>query len=105
MALNRARFRWRTLAGSVGLISLAAGADAPQQSWPLTSPTIVDLGVHQFGGVHAADARVAAAAWGDGPTDAGLEGPPQAAPIGASSFDVGAGGVVSLLDEVHRRLL
>jgi hypothetical protein len=83
----------------------AGGADAPQQSLVLGSPAVVDLGAHHFGATRGADARVASASWGDGPRDVGLENGRNQAPIGASSFDVGAGGAVTLLDEAHRRLL
>jgi hypothetical protein len=49
--------------------------------------------------------RVATARWGDGPLDVGLEKGRTLDPIGASSFDVDAGGTVFLLDEAHGRLL
>jgi hypothetical protein len=83
----------------------AGGATAAQSSLPLRQPVGVALGAHEFGAVRKADARVASAAWGDGPAQAGLEGGPQTTPIGATGFDVDASGVVSVLDEAHRRVL
>ena len=83
----------------------AGGADAPQQSLPIADATVVDLGAHGFGFTRTPDATVAAAAWGTGPRDVGLEEGRLQAPIGASSFDVGPDGAVNLLDEANRRLL
>ena len=83
----------------------AGGATAPQRSIRLASPISVDLGTHHFGDAHQPTARVATAHWGDGPADVGIEEGPQAAPVGASSFDVDAEGNVTVLDEAHRRLL
>lgn len=83
----------------------AAGELAPQRSLRLSSPVVVNLGTHRFGTAGPASTRVASAAWGDGPTDAGLEEGPQLEPIGASSFDVDAAGTVTVLDEAHKRLL
>lgn len=83
----------------------AGGAAAPQRSRRLTSPITVDLGAHRFGSATAPSQRVASAPWGDGPNDVGIEEGPQLTPIGASSFDVDSVGVVTVLDEAHKRLL
>jgi hypothetical protein len=83
----------------------AGGAAAPQRSLPLGSSVDVHLGPHAFGRTRAADARVAEAAWGDGPNDAGLEQGRNLPPIGGASFDVTRTGDVYVLDEAHRRLL
>ena len=83
----------------------AGGARAPQRSIRLPRPFEVDLGTHRFGDVSPADARVAQAAWGNGPAEPGIEEGPELQPIGASSFDVDTAGAVTVLDEAHRRLL
>jgi len=83
----------------------AGGASAPHRSLPLGQAIQVDLGTHRFGEPARADERVAAAAWGDGPSEAGLEQGRNVPPIGASAFDVDASGTVVLLDQAHRRLL
>ncbi len=83
----------------------AGGAAAPQRSLPLGQAATVSLGAHAFGNVRSADERVAAAAWGRGPADVGLEGGPEVQPVGASAFDVDASGTVSVLDEANKRLL
>jgi len=82
-----------------------AGALAPQRSRPLSAPVAIRLGTHVFGAARRASARVAAAAWGGGPDEVGLEQGPQLGPIGASSFDVDATGAVVVLDEANRRAL
>jgi hypothetical protein len=83
----------------------AGGPDAPQRSFPLRNTIEVDLGAHGFGREREADARVAEASWGDGPTQAALEQGKNLTPIGGSSFDVEAGGSIVVLDEANRRLL
>ena len=83
----------------------AGGASAPHRSLPLGRTIQIDLGTHRFGESTRADERVVAAAWGDGPNEAGLEQGRNGAPIGASAFDVDASGTVVLLDQAHRRLL
>ncbi len=83
----------------------AGGASAPQRSLPLRAPVEVDLGAHLFGHGRAPDERVFTAAWGDGPTEAGLEGGPETQAIGPSAFDVDGRGSVTVLDQVHRRVL
>jgi hypothetical protein len=81
------------------------GPLAPMRSRPLSSAITVSLGAHQFGLVRRATARVVSASWGGGPGQVGLEPGPEQQPIGGSSFDVGPGGAVSLLDEAKRRVL
>jgi hypothetical protein len=83
----------------------AGGATSPHRSLPLGHAIQVDLGTHGFGEPARAGERVAAVAWGDGPSEAGLERGRNVPPIGASSFDVDASGTVVLLDQAHRRLL
>jgi hypothetical protein len=83
----------------------AGGASAPHRSLPLGRAIHVDLGTHRFEEPARAGERVAAAAWGDGPSEAGLELGRNLPPIGASAFDVDDGGTVVLLDQAHRRLL
>jgi hypothetical protein len=83
----------------------AGGAVAPQQSFSMTHMVTVALGAHMFGATRHGAIRVASAAWGDAPGQAGLEDGPQLERIGASSFDVSPSGTVTVLDEAHRRLL
>jgi hypothetical protein len=83
----------------------AGGAAAPHRSLPMSRPVLVALGRHAFGHARVADGRVAQAAWGNDPGQVGLEGGPNTAPIGGSSFDVDAAGNVLVLDEVGRRVL
>ena len=75
------------------------------RSRPLGPAITVDLGAHAFGSVRRATARAAAASWGAGPAQIGLEPGPEQQPIGGSSFDVGRDGAVHLLDEAKRRVL
>jgi len=81
------------------------GAEAPHRSLALAQTDPVALGRHDFGRAGVADERVAAAPWGSGAGHAGLEEGRNLAPIGGSSFDVGADGAVSVLDEANRRIL
>lgn len=81
------------------------GAESPQRSVPLGKAVEIELGSHRFGAVRAAGERVAAAPWGDGPLDAGLEQGRTPTPIGGASFDVAPDGTVYVLDEAHRRVL
>jgi hypothetical protein len=83
----------------------AGGADAPHRSFPLERAVTVRLGAHAFGHPRKPDGRVAEAAWGDGPDDAGLEQGRNLPPIGGTAFDVDTSGTVTVLDEAHRRLL
>ena len=83
----------------------AGGAAAPQHSYPLLRPVRVTLGEHAFDETRLATARVAEAAWGNGPTDVGLEEGRTLPAMGGSSFDVGADGTVHVLDEANRRVL
>ncbi len=64
----------------------------------------MDLGGHAFGSTRQGT-RVAAALWGNGPFDVGLEEGRNLAPVGASAFDVDRFGTIYLLDEAHRRML
>ena len=92
---------------STGAMTLLppAGPFAPTRSRPLGSAVTVSLGAHVFGSARRAAARVATASWGGGVSQIGLEAGPQLQPIGGSSFDVGPGGTVILLDEARRRVL
>lgn len=83
----------------------AGGAAAPQRSLPMGRSIAVDLGAHNFGNEREASERVADAAWGTGPTEAGLEQGRNLMPIGGSAFDVDANGSVVVLDEANKRLL
>lgn len=83
----------------------SGGAESPHRSLPLTNVVDVDLGSHRFGRTRGETARVAAAAWGDGLAEAGLEPGRSATPIGGSSFDVGSDGTVVVLDQAKRRAL
>ncbi len=83
----------------------SGGASAPQRSFPLGRAVEIDLGAHVFDAVRRHDSRVVQAAWGNGPTDVGLEQGRNLSPIGGSSFDVGRDGTVLVLDEAHRRVL
>ena len=83
----------------------AGGASAPHRSLPLGEAIRVDLGTHRFAEPARAGERVATAAWGDGPSEAGLEEGRNVPPIGASAFDVDADGTVVLLDQARKRLL
>jgi hypothetical protein len=82
----------------------AAGAAAPQHALPMRAPIEVALDPIDLDSTARPDAEVARAAWGDGPTDVGLESGKQA-PAGASSFAVSPAGEVYVLDEAHRRVL
>ena len=83
----------------------AGGVEAPHTSRPLEAPVDVALGRHSFGDARRTGVRLALAAWGDGPAQFGLEQGRQLGAIGPSAFDVDAAGTVSVLDQVHRRLL
>jgi len=83
----------------------AGGAIAPQRSLPLGRSIDIDLGTHVFGATTDPEKRVAAAAWGNGPSEPGLERGQNLMPMGGSSFDVAPNGTVSVLDEAHRRVL
>jgi hypothetical protein len=48
---------------------------------------------------------VVEAAWGEGPSEVGLEQGRNLPQVGASAFDVDRDGTVHVLDEAHRRLL
>ena len=95
----------RNQSSGASLTLPAGGPAAPQRSVPLAHTAAVSLGRHGFGSTRRADARVAAAAWGDRPDQVGLEGGPEVQPVGASAFDVDAAGTVTVLDQAHRRVL
>lgn len=82
----------------------SGGAAAPQVSLPLRKTVDVDLGTHSFDRVRPRDARVVEAPWGSAPGAAGLAGSRELGFVGPSSFDVGSGGDVTLLDQVNGRL-
>jgi hypothetical protein len=85
----------------------AGGSEAPQRSLTLARAVDISLPAHAFGRIRSADARVASAAWGDGPDEVGLEdqGSPNVTPIGGASFDVSRDGTVHVLDQANRRVL
>lgn len=109
IAVSRAGFsyyaKFRSNPDGATVTLPAAGADAPQRSRPLWRSVTVRLGAHAFGSVRSADSRVAEAAWGTGPGEAGLEQGRNLNPIGGSAFDVDRSGTVYVLDEANRRLL
>jgi hypothetical protein len=82
-----------------------AGPAAPQLSLAMARPVEIALGAHRFGRTLPATARVAEARWGDDPDEVGIEPGADSVPLGGASFDVGADGIVHLLDEAHRRVL
>lgn len=100
-------FEYYAVLGAAGasLTIPAGGAAAPHRSVRLAKQVEVDLGTHVFGKTRRADARVAAAEWGMGATDVGLEEGRNLSPIGASGFDVDRSGAVYLLDEAKYRVL
>jgi hypothetical protein len=96
---------FRSLDTGASATEPAGGSSAPQRSLPLGDSVDVHLGTHVFGATTAADDRVADAAWGEDPGDAGLERGQSLTPLGGSSFDVARDGTVDVLDEAHRRVL
>ena len=82
----------------------SGGAAAPQRSLPLREAVEIDLGEHSFGRTRRRDARPVAASWGSAAGEAGLVGSRELGFVGPSAFDVGAGGEVTLLDQVNRRV-
>ena len=95
----------RSRASGASVTLPAGGAAAPMRSFGLERHVDVTLGWHAFGRTRSATARVAQAAWGDGPSEAGLEQGTNLPAIGGSSFDVSPDGTVHVLDEAHKRLL
>ena len=83
----------------------AGGSAAPQRSLPLGRSTEIILRAHDFGREREAGGRVAEAAWGTGPAEAGLEQGKNLTPIGGSAFDIEMDGTVVVLDEANKRLL
>ena len=83
----------------------SGGESAPHRSVRLDRPVEVHLGSHVFGRTRRASERVAAAAWGTGATEVGLEEGRSVSAAGASAFDVDRSGAVYLLDEARRRVL
>jgi hypothetical protein len=82
----------------------SGGAAAPQRSFPLLHAVEVELGAHMFGRLRRRDARVVDAPWGSAIGEAGLAGSRELGFAGPSSFDVGPGAVVTVLDQVNGRL-
>jgi hypothetical protein len=87
------------------LVLPAGGPTAPHVSRPIEDSVRIDLGRHEFRRDRRSGVRVAAASWGDGPIDVGLEQGRHLSPVGASAFDVDSRGNVLILDQTHRRLL
>ena len=83
----------------------AGGGEAPHRSLPLGPAVEVSLSRHVFGHLRRADDRVAAARWGHGHADIGLEGGTNVPAVGGSSFDVDADRNVFVLDQVNQRVL
>lgn len=83
----------------------SGGAAAPAVSRLIEGAIAVRLGRHPFGSQRLSGERVAAARWGTGPREIGLEGGRSSNPIGASAFDVDAAGSVVVLDHAGRKLL
>jgi hypothetical protein len=83
----------------------AAGAAAPQDSYPIGAAVSVALGAHRFAATQPATKRVVEARWGTAVGELGLTGGDTAARIGPSSFDVSADGTVTVLDEVNGRVV
>jgi hypothetical protein len=81
------------------------GASSPHRSVPMGRAVDVPLGRHEFGKIRPADDRVLESRWGAGTGEIGLEAGTNVTPTGGSSFDIGADGAVSVLDEVNRRVL
>ncbi len=82
----------------------SGGPAAPHRSFPLPAAPAIDLGAHTFGGLRTPDARIVAARWGSAPGELGLSGSRELGFVGPSSFEVGADGAVTVLDEVNRRV-
>ena len=83
----------------------AGGADAPHVSRRLEHPVEVVLGRHVFGGHRRTGTRIAFSSWGDGAAQVGLEQGRGLGATGPSAFDVDAAGTLTVLDQMHRRLL
>ena len=90
--------------GSGDRVRVPAGVGSAYQAYIARDAIEVELARRQFGSM-SHGSRIVIASWGDGPQNVGLESGPNADPMGASSFDVDAFGVVVLLDEAHRRAL
>jgi hypothetical protein len=107
LASSRAGFSYyavlRDDASGASITVPAGGAAAPDRSLPLGDATQVKLGAHEFGAPRRADKRVLHASWGSEPGQAGLAGSRALGFAGPASFDVGADGIVTLLDQVNGR--
>jgi hypothetical protein len=107
LASSRAGFSYyavlRDDASGASITVPAGGAAAPDRSLPLGDATQVKLGAHEFGAPRRADTRVLHASWGSEPGQAGLAGSRALGFAGPASFDVGADGTVTLLDQVNGR--
>jgi hypothetical protein len=90
--------------GSGDRVRIPAGAAATYHVYAARNAVDVELPPGPFGPPRRGS-RAIWAPWGDGSQEVGLESGPNADPIGASSFDVGASGAIVLLDEAHRRAL
>jgi hypothetical protein len=82
----------------------SGGAAAPQRSYPLGDPVVVELGTHSFGYVRKRDARAVEAGWGNRLGEVGLSGSRGLGFAGPAAFDVGANGEVTVLDQVNGRV-
>jgi hypothetical protein len=82
----------------------SGGQAAPHRSFPLAAAAAIDLGAHTFGHARTPGARVVAARWGSALGELGLSGSRELGFVGPSSFDVGADGAVTVLDQVNRRV-
>lgn len=96
---------YAVLRGGESTLTIPAGGPAaPHRSFPLKQAATVDLGAHLFGHVRRPDVRVVEAAWGSGSNQVGLVGTRALGFTGPSSFDIGADGTITLLDQVNQRV-
>jgi hypothetical protein len=91
-------------AGGATVTVPSGGAVAPQRSFPLLRAAEVQLGAHTFGHARRREARVVDAPWGSAVGEAGLAGSRELGFAGPSSFDVGPGAAITVLDQVNGRL-
>lgn len=81
-----------------------AGAGAPSTLWVLSSAQRISL-PGTFDPERAPDAQVVSGGWGAGTGRFGLEEGDQSSTIGAASFDIDPQGILSILDQVNRRIV